>query len=358
MRICLVGGIYGKSAELRRVFQMTPETILEQGLRSRGHEVTTAGHGQSPDWTRCDVIHVHHLGLGALRAACAPWEAAFVFTTHDPEAICGLPVTPARRLAMRWVMSRADAVVALSATEAGFQQRTYPLAAARQVVISNGIDAENYAYVRRNEAGRNGVWRLLYVGQLIEMKRVDLLLRALSRLPDSVEADLVYHNGALEQHLQELAARLGLERRVRFAGGKNPAELRELYHRADLLVHPSAGEALPSVLTEAMLCGTPVVATAIAGVPEQLAGYGVLVPPGCDEELARAIRQVLDHYEEYASKSEAASRYARQRFSIEQMVSRHLELYQGLVAGRNPRRRHGFLGASARWGVEILCKTT
>ncbi|MBI3696446.1 MAG: glycosyltransferase, partial [Acidobacteria bacterium] len=354
MRICLVGGIYGKSAELRRVFQMTPETILEQGLRSRGHEVTTAGHRQSPDWMRFDVIHVHHLGLGALRAACARSEAAFVFTTHDPEAICGLPVTRGRRLAMRWVMSKADAVVALSAAEARFQQRTYLLAGARQAVISNGIDAETYTYVRKNEAGRNGAWRLLYVGQLIEMKRVDVLLRALSRLPESVEADLVYHNSALEQRLRELAVNLGLERRVRFAGGKNPAELRDMYQRADLLVHPSAGEALPSVLTEAMLCGTPLVATAIAGVPEQLAGYGVLVRPGCDEDLAVAIRQVLEHYDEYAAKSEPASRYARQRFSIEQMVSRHLELYQGLAAERKPRRRHGFLGAPARWGVEIL----
>ena len=79
-------------------------------------------------------------------------------------------------------MSRADAVVALSKAEANFQQRNYQLAGAMHTVIPNGIDATNYTYARNNAAGKGRPWQLLYVGQLIALKNVDVLLRALARI--------------------------------------------------------------------------------------------------------------------------------------------------------------------------------
>jgi glycosyltransferase involved in cell wall biosynthesis len=113
-----------------------------------------------------------------------------------------------------------------------------------------------------------------------------------------------------------------------------------MYQRADVFVLPSAGEALPSVVTEAMLCGTPVVATDVGGVREQLHGYGLCVQPGRPDELAAAIACVLDHYKQFAAQSEPASAYARQRFTIDAMVDRHLELYADLLDKKGPRRRH------------------
>ncbi len=123
----------------------------------KGNEVATFSHYAAINARQFDVVHVHHLSYGTTRVAEDNSDAPFV-------------------------MSRADAVVALSRAEADFHQRNYPLAGAIHTVIPNGIDVTNYAYARKNTAGKDSPWQLLYVGQLIETKNVDVLLRALALL--------------------------------------------------------------------------------------------------------------------------------------------------------------------------------
>ena len=118
---------------------------------------------------------------------------------------------------------------------------------------------------------------------------------------------------------------------------------------------------MPSVVTEAMLCGTPVVATEVGGVREQLGGFGVLVPPGNAEALAQGITRMLDSYESFAAQGEAMSRSAQERFSIQTMVEKHIELYCTLVERGGPRRRHQMWRVPGnfmtRQGVKWLCRT-
>jgi glycosyltransferase involved in cell wall biosynthesis len=358
MKIALVGGVYGKDESYRTRLQVTPETLLEQGFIAGGQEVSTFSHYAPINADQFDVIHVHHLSYGSVRAATDTTEAAFAYTSHDPLAMSRMLGWP-RRIAARFVASRADAVVALSKAEADFQRRNYQLAGAIHTVIPNGIDSRNYAYVRTNAAGIGRPWQLLYVGQLIAMKNVDVLLRAVARIRQPIEVQLVYHNSSLEIPLRRLAFELGLSERVFFLGSKSPRELAALYQRADLFVLPSAGEALPSVVTEAMLCGTPVIASDVGGIREQLCGYGVCVPPGRPDELATAISYVLDHYEIFAARSGAASTYAREQFSIKNMIDRHLELYATLLDCKGPRRRHAALkvplNSVLKMGVSLRC---
>lgn len=361
MKVAIIGGIYGKDTRFRRSMQMTPETILESGLRARGYQVHTASHYQQIHVGEFDVVHVHHLGLGALRAGSDGGDAAFVFTSHDPRAVMGLEPRFSRRWASHWVMSRADALVALSQAEAAFQRRTYRLSGAIHDVIPNGIDAGSYQYGRRNSAGKGRPWQLLFVGQLNELKKVDLLLRALPLLRQPAELQLVYHSGTLELPLRRLAAALNLSERVRFLGAKRPEELSALYQEADVFVLPSIAEALPSVVSEAMLCGTPIVATDVGGIREQLNGYGAVVAAGQVSALAQGIENVLAHYPRFAHQGEAMNRDARQRFSTESMAERHLQLYAKLIDRRPPRRRHSLLrlpaNAMVKAGVTLLCAT-
>ena len=136
------------------------------------------------------------------------------------------------------------------------------------------------------------------------------------------------HGGA---GLARLANELGLDH-VRFLGARSPTELSELYAAAHLLVLPSLqGEALPSVISEAMFVGRPVVATDVAGVREQLAGFGVVVPPGDSELLASGISEVVEGYDDHARRALEMSRNARQRFSIGAMVDGHEDLYKSLI---------------------------
>jgi glycosyltransferase involved in cell wall biosynthesis len=361
MRIALIGGIYGKPESFRRTIQFTPETILERGLKVRGHRVVTFDHYSPVEAPQFDVVHVHHLSYGAPRLAADNSDTPFVYTSHHGAVMGSSSLGLSTQIAARFVMSRADAVVALSKKEADFQQRHYQLTGAIHRVIPNGIDTANYVYGRHNAAGKGRPWQLLYVGQLIPLKNVDVLLRALVRVQRPVELDLVYHNPALEILLKTLAIELGLKERVHFLGPKSPHELAAIYQRADVLVLPSSAEALPSVVTEAMLCGAPVVATDVGGVREQLGGYGVCVSPGRPDELAAAIAYVLDRYEEFAARGEAASAYARVEFSIAAMVDRHTELYATLVELEGPRRRHKALRAPVnavlKMGVGLICAT-
>jgi glycosyltransferase involved in cell wall biosynthesis len=361
VKIALVGGIYGKDRSFRSNLQFTPETILERGLKVRGHQVVAFDHHSSIDPVEFDVVHVHHLSYGAPRLAADNSDTPFVYTSHHGAAMSSSLPGLSRQIAARFVMSRADAVIALSKKEADFQQRNYQLAGAIHRVIPNGIDAANYVYARRNTAGRGRPWQLLYVGQLIAQKDIDSLLRALTLIKRPVELGLAYHNSVLEIPLKKLAVELGLNERVRFLGPKSRSELAALYQHADVFVLPSKCEALPSVITEAMLCGTPVVVTDVGGVREQLGEYGVCVSPGCPDELAAAITFVLDHYEKFAARGQAGSAYARERFSVERMIDEHLELYAHLLDQKGPRRRRTAfrvpVNAAVRVGVRVICAT-
>lgn len=337
MRVCLVGGIFGKGPEYQRTVTGSPETTLLEGLRLRGLHVEPRGHYGPFDFASFDVVHVHHLSYGALIAAGERGPNGFVFTPHLDRARSLL-----RDIAMRYVIRRADAVVALSQSELTWQREKWTARPERQVVIPNGIDSSTFAFVTPDTAPGPGPWRLLYVGQLARHKGVYDLLDALALLASdfsaNVELRLVYHVGVEEADLRTYVERLGLTH-IHFLGAKTPVELSRLYARSHLLVVPSRSmEALPSVITEAMLVGRPVIATDVAAIREQLAGFGIITRPSAPLELARAIRSMITNYPLYASRAAAASRSARQRFSVDRMVDSHLALYDHVLVLRPSRR--------------------
>jgi glycosyltransferase involved in cell wall biosynthesis len=336
LKICLIGGIYGTDPAYRDIVQFTPETILERSLRSRGHTVTALSHYDPLPHELFDVVHVHHLSWGALKALCSMTKARVVITLHALHTRQSMPLC--RQLVARYVLAHADALVALSEYEAEQQRTDFNVNPKQQSVIRNGIDFGVFTPAYRNHAPQRP-WRLLYVGQLIELKRVDVLLRALSLCPGDIELDLVFHIDTLRHELEALAATLGIASRVHFLGPRTPHQLAQLYQQADVFVLPSASEALPTVITEAMACGTPVIATCVGGIPEQLDGKGILVHPGDAEELAQAIRHILDEYCFYAAQAETVALNVSKRFSSEQMVERHLQLYANLL--RSPTAHHG-----------------
>lgn len=357
MKICLIGGIYGQRGERTGYLQVTPETTLEAGLRSQGHDVTTLGHYDEADFSVFDIVHVHHLSYGAVRVAADRSGAGFVYTAHDVSQMAGANVSLVRRLASRYVISRADGVVTLSDGEAAYQRSAYPVAGALQRTIPNGVDHQLFSCRRGNRRSERRPWHLLFVGQLIPLKNVDLILRTLPQLAAHVELSLVYQNSQLESELRQLAASLGIADRVHFLGRRNPEQLAELYQKADLLLLPSDTEALPSVITEAMLSGLPFVASAVGGIPEQAGPFGTLLAERSERHLASAISDALGRYSELEALSGEMSHYARDRFSIAAMISKHLELYRE-IAGRRPRRLSGFApvdafsrAAVARFGV-------
>ncbi len=137
---------------------------------------------------------------------------------------------------------------------------------------------------------------LLFVGRLERQKGVDVLFQALATEPLAGVTARLVGTGPDEEAYRRLAAELGLEARVRFAGQRSHERIRALATRSRALVLPSRGESFGMVILEAMAAGLPVVATQAGAIPE-LATDGVdalLTRTDDVDDLAEALRRVLD----------------------------------------------------------------
>jgi len=336
VKVVIVGGIFGQPPEYQAGITKTPEINLLEGLLNRGIDARGAPHTWLPDRLRADVVHVHHLAKGVLAYTMArPLLAKrMVFTRHGLEG----DLSVARRSALHAALRHADAVVALSEFEAKVLRRRVR---GRLEVIPNGISRSLPSGRLAGLSREPGPWRLLYVGQLIPLKNLDVLLRAIAvvRQMVDIELRLVYHNGWLEADLRDLAEQLGIADSVTFVGRCAPAEVFEEYARTHALVLPSATEALPSVVTEALLSARPVVASAVGGIPEQVGDAGILVPPGDVAALGAALRTLVTGYHAYLEAATARSHQVAEEYSLHRMVDRHVKLYEELLRSPNGRRR-------------------
>lgn len=136
--------------------------------------------------------------------------------------------------------------------------------------------------------------RILTVGSLKEQKNHALLLHAFAKIQSPEARLMLLGQGANEAVLRAMAAELGLADRVVFAGfHPDPTPF---YQTADLFVLSSNYEGLPTVLIEAMSCGTPVVSTDCPSGPAEIlenGKYGRLVPVRDAHALADAMQQAL-----------------------------------------------------------------
>jgi glycosyltransferase involved in cell wall biosynthesis len=139
--------------------------------------------------------------------------------------------------------------------------------------------------------------RLLTVGRFQPKKGVDVLLRALARVPAHVSLTLVGY-GPAEPALRRLAEALGVEARLRWMGPLDQPAVRDLYRASDLFVLAARvapdgdRDGLPNVVVEALSQGLPVVAARVAAIPEIVGDEvnGRLVAP----EDPAALAAVLD----------------------------------------------------------------
>jgi glycosyltransferase involved in cell wall biosynthesis len=180
----------------------------------------------------------------------------------------------------------------------------------------------------RKELDVGSQFVVLVVAHLISEKGIDVVLKALRKLPTRIVLWIV-GDGPEGERLRELCKALSLETRVCFFGYQ--VNVSPYLQAADCLVCPSVwAEAAGLVILEGLACGLPVIGSAVGGIPQFVEDgrTGFLVPGGDDTQLAERICRLEGDPEGCKRMGLKARSVAVERFSQEKRLGGYLELYR------------------------------
>ena len=312
-------------------------TDLQRSGRVEGAVVPLARHLRR---TRPAVLlaHLAHANVAAVTAArLAGVGTRVVLVEHNDNSAldAGRTRSAASRL-MQAVKSqayrRADLVVGVSGGVTAYVERTFGVPEAKLRTIYNPVVSE--ALLARSLEPLPHPWFvpggppvILAAGRLREQKDFSTLLRAFARVRRARPCRLVIlGEGELRPALEAEVVRLGLQDAVSLPGfTDNPYA----YMRAAaLFVLSSRWEGLPTVLVEALACGTPVVATDCKSGPREILGggrWGRLAPVGSPGGLADAVLAALAD-----PTPRGALEWRAANFSYERAITNYAELFASL----------------------------
>jgi len=114
----------------------------------------------------------------------------------------------------------------------------------------------------------------------------------------------------------------------------DPVVVAEFYRAADVYLHASRADTFPNVILEAMACGTPVVATSVGGIPEQIEDgvTGFLAPPGDAEAIVTRMERLLSDDDLRRRFGAAAVESACGHFGLDRQIDHYLAWYQEIIA--------------------------
>ena len=251
-----------------------------------------------------DIVHTHRFKeniLGALANALTV-SAFSVRTVHGaPEFVYGPFNQPLKWLAHCvdvWVGKKLQGrVIAVSAPLAEQLACYYP--GNHISIILNGVDVAHFDAVKPAAVltATKDVVHVGVVGRLVSVKRVDLFLEMCKWLVEADKGSFQFHivgDGPLDVELQQKCHALGLDDDVVFYGHRS--DVAAFIAGLDVLVMCSDHEGLPMTALEALALGTPVVAHAVGGLCDLLAGCEVsrLVCEHSPEAYAQSVMACLD----------------------------------------------------------------
>ncbi len=295
-----------------------------------------------------DVVHAHQgedVGLLQLaRLAAHRLGVPLVITVHTSVRHT-LAAGNLRSAALRVVggplerraIGGADAVITLTARTAALLVRD-GLPVHRVWVIPSGYEPALFeAAAPDPQVAALPGRRVLYVGRLHPQKDVLTLVRAAALLRTRHARVVIIGDGPDRPMLERTVRDLGLQDVVTLLGAVPHWRVPAVLAAGEVLALPSRYEELGSVLIEAMRAGLPVVASRTGGIPDLVAdgGTGLLVPPGDQASLARALDRVLSD-REAAARMRATARLRAGSYSWDALAPRVRAAYDGVcaVAGR------------------------
>lgn len=328
-------------------------------------DLAMVGQVDAPDIVHCHTWYAHLAG-----ALARPLTGAkLVLTTHSLEPHRPWKVEQLGRAydVTTWIertaYGNADGVVAVSKAMKADVEALYGVDPARVRVIHNGIDPDEYRPTRNPERLRAlgvdpDVPTVLFVGRITRQKGILHLVRAIPHLRPGVQVVLCAGAPDTPEIGAEMAALVEEARRetagsvVWIAEMLPKSDAIALYSHADVFVCPSVYEPFGIINLEAMACETPVVASAVGGIPEIVVPgeTGTLVPfqpegggsvepadpAAFSRALAAAVNELLDAPERRAAMGAAARARVLARFSWRAIAAETLDFYRALLEG-SPR---------------------
>jgi glycosyltransferase involved in cell wall biosynthesis len=300
--------LYGSDAEAKQLleakFARAEVQINPAPIYSVGEQVFAYRH-QTPQavfWSPHYNIPLAHGG-------------PLVTTIHDtlhlthPKLVGSWHKRVYARVMFRLAVRRSDKIICVSKFTRDELVRLVGADAAKITVVHNGVD--DIWFSTSETASPHGNPYLLFVGNIKQHKNLRRLLMAFASLADEIPHDLVIigqKEGLRSQDREVQKLGDALKTRVVFAGTVSDETLRQFYRHAALFVFPSFYEGFGLPPLEAMASGTPVAAAGTTALPEVCGDAAIYFDPFSTEDMAAAIKRVLDWPE---AVREEKVRYAR-----------------------------------------------
>ncbi len=299
-----------------------------------------------------DLVHDNQClgyGLLALQRRCP-----VLATIHHPITIdrrhAGADAPTKKRSATlrRWyaftrmqgrVARRLQRIVTVSESARSDVVREFKVAPERAVVVHNGVDPDLFRPLAEVAEVPGRIITL--ASSAAPMKGLPVLIEAVAKVATEREVELVVVGKGGDGDALSLAQRFGIEDHVTLMGRVDDLRLVELFATSEIAVVPSLYEGFSLPAVEAMACRVPLVATRGGALPEVVGADGdtaLLVAPGDADELALALRRLLDDAALRRRTGEAGRTRVLQRFTwraaAQAMVEQYLEILE-----QEPRER-------------------
>lgn len=241
----------------------------------------------------------------------------------------------------RWVLRHVDHAI-VGNQEAVEVWRAKGYTGPLTVIPQFGVDPDIFS---PSPAPRpSEVFRIGYAGRLVEEKGVDVLIRALGRVPGKTHLSLAAA-GPLRDDLLRLAGVHNIGGSVQIVGPFPSTQMPDFYRGLDVLVLPSRTrlnwkEQFGRALIEAMACGVPVIGARSGAIPEVIGDAGLLVPEDDVEALAVALTSLLEHPRLRQQLAEAGRRRVIDHFTHRHIAAQTVEVYRALAAQPRFNTRH------------------